>query len=189
MKKCIVFVLFFLSLTTGCKQEVSPKDIKGEDILLYSGSVDGGTWEIRYKKDVVDGITTEVVNYILTNTSTGQRLGVAVNREGTSTLNSVYKFGIMAGRKSEPFPNGFFDKYEISLGQSNLYLSNAVSTPAQDGAEYQFIVIGGITHSNLQSLKAATLITARLRNSSDESRITTILVHPNFQKALIAKFQ
>lgn len=190
MKKILLIVLSAL-LIMGCKQEVSNKDTNpsSEDSILYSGTVEGGSWEIRYKKDVVEGITTEVVNYILTNTSTGERRGVAVNREGTSTLNSVYKFGIMAGKKSEPFPNGFFNEYEISLGQSNLSLSNAVSAPAQDGTEYQFIIIGGITHSNLQSLKAATLITVELRHNSEESRTATIPVHPNFQKALLSKFQ
>lgn len=179
-------------LLAGCAQQSGDNNGGGRgpgavDQLLYSEQADGATYEIRYKKDEADGITTEVVNYILTDTQTGRRVGLAVNKEGTSPSNSVYRLGIMAGRKTDPFPNSYWDRYTISLGQDNLYLDNAMSTPSEEGGEYRFLLVGGISRSDLQKLKEATLITVQLISSTNPERTISIPVVPNFQKALLAK--
>lgn len=184
----ILSVLLGAFLLAGCAQQSGDnKDSGAVDQLLYSEQSDGATYEIRYKKDVADGITAEVVNYILTDPQTGRRVGLAVNKEGTSPSNSVYRLGIMAGRKTDPFPNSYWDRYTISLGQDNLYLDNAMSTPSEEGGEYRFLLVGGISRSDLQKLKEATLITVQLISSTNPERTMSIPVVPNFQKALLAK--
>lgn len=155
--------------------------------LLYSGTIEGGQWEIRYKKEVKDGITSEVVNYILTENATGKRVGIAVNTQSTSESNSVYKFAIMAARKTEAFPSLFWDRYVINLGQSSMLLDNTIATPGEEEDYYLFVMMGGIDRYDLQSLKEATSISVELNNTTDESRKTTIPVHPNFQRALLSK--
>ena len=40
-----------------------------------------------------------MVNYIITETTSGEKMGIAVNKTGTSQVNSVYKFGIMGEEK------------------------------------------------------------------------------------------
>lgn len=187
MKRILVVMMAAL-LLAGCAQQADDKkEPASVDQLLHSGTVSGGTWEIRYKKDVADGVTTEVVNYTLTEAATGKKVGIAVNKAGTSETNSVYKFGIMAGRKTEPFTNGFWDGYTISLGQEYMLLDNAVSGPAETGGEYRFTVVGGMSPADLQRLKSATLITVELISSSNPERKTTIPVAPQFQQALLAK--
>lgn len=114
-------------------------------------------------------------------------MGIAVNKTGTSQVNSVYKFGIMAGRKTESFPNLYWDSYIISLGQDTMLMDNALATPATEGEYQVYVIAGGISHSKLQQLKAATLITVELKNTNDSDRNTSIPVHPNFQRALLAR--
>ena len=188
MKKIVS--LFFVMLLVFSSCQMDPKEEakkQNNDEVLYSGAIDGGTWEIRYTKHEKDGIISEVVNYILTESSTGKKVGIAVNKEGTSEDNSVYKFAIMAGRKSEPFTSEFWDRYSINLGQSSMLMNNAVSTPGQEDDYYLFVMVGGINRDKLQQLKAATAISVELQSTTDESRITRIPVHPNFQKALLSK--
>lgn len=127
MKRILVVMMAAL-LLAGCAQQADDKkEPASVDQLLHSGTVSGGTWEIRYKKDVADGVTTEVVNYTLTEAATGKKVGIAVNKAGTSETNSVYKFGIMAGRKTEPFPwQGRSPSRKPSQGKGPLYLHSSV---------------------------------------------------------------
>lgn len=180
--------LFFVLLFSSCEME-SKEEAKNpnQDTLLYSGTVEGGKWEIYYKKEVKDGITSEVVNYILTENATGKRVGIAVNKQSTSESNSVYKFAIMAARKTEAFPSLFWDRYVINLGQSSMLLDNTIATPGEEEDYYLFVMMGGIDRYDLQSLKEATSISVELNNTTDESRKTTILVHSDFQRALLAR--
>lgn len=188
MKKIISLFFVMLLVFSSCQME--PKEEAknpNQDTLLYSGTVEGGKWEIHYKKEVKDGITSEVVNYVLTESTTGKKVGIAVNKQSTSESNSVYKFAIMAARKNEAFPSLFWDRYIINLGQSTMLLDNAVSTPGEEDGYYMFMMVGGIDRYDLQSLKEATSISVELNNTTDESRKTTIPVHPDFQRALLAR--
>ena len=188
MKKILSLFFVILLVFSGCQME--PKEEAknpNQDTLLYSGTIEGGQWEIRYKKEVKDGITSEVVNYILTENATGKRVGIAVNKQSTSESNSVYKFAIMAARKTEAFPSLFWDRYVINLGQSSMLLDNTIATPGEEEDYYLFVMMGGIDHGKLQSLKEATAISVELQSTTDGARKTTIPVHPNFQRALLSK--
>lgn len=185
-----ILSLFFVMLLVFSSCQMEPKEEEknpNQDTLLYSGTVEGGKWEICYEKEVKDGITSEVVNYILTENATGKRVGIAVNKQSTSESNSVYKFAIMAARKTEAFPSLFWDRYVINLGQSSMLLDNTIATPGEEEDYYMFMMVGGIDHDKLQSLKEATLITVELISSTNPERTTQIPVVPNFQKALLAK--
>lgn len=188
MKKILSLFFVILLVFSGCQME--PKEEAknpNQDTLLYSGTIEGGKWEICYKKEVKDGITSEVVNYILTENATGKRVGIAVNKQSTSESNSIYKFAIMAARKTEAFPSLFWDRYVINLGQSSMLLDNTIAIPGEEDGYYMFMMVGGIDRHDLQSLKEATSISVELNNTTDESRKTTIPVHPNFQRALLSK--
>lgn len=82
MKKILSLFFVILLVFSGCQME--PKEEAknpNQDTLLYSGTIEGGQWEIRYEKEVKDGITSEVVNYILTENATGKRVGLpSINR-------------------------------------------------------------------------------------------------------------
>ena len=189
MKKIVSLFFVLVCVFSACKMDTEDdKTPQNEDVVLYSREITENTkYEIRYQKEVNDGITSEVVNYIITETTSGKKMGIAVNKTGTSQVNSVYKFGIMAGRKTESFPNLYWDSYIISLGQDTLLMDNDLATPATEGEYQVYVIAGGISHSKLQQLKAATLITVELKNTNDSSRNTSIPVHPNFQRALLSK--
>lgn len=190
MKKIVSLFFVMLLVFSGCQMEPKEEAKKtNDDTLLYTGTIEGGQWEIRYQKEVEDGITSEVVNYVLTDSATGRKVGIAVNKQSTSESNSVYKFAIMAARKTEAFPSLFWDRYVINLGQSSMLLDNTIATPGEEEDYYLFVMMGGIDHGKLQSLKEATAISVELQSTTDGARKTTIPVHPNFQRALLSKMQ
>ena len=183
----ILIVLLGLFLLAGCAQQSGDnKETGAVDQLLYSEQDDGAAYEIRYKKDWQTA--SNGGGEIHPDRHPDRKKGGAGCEQGRNlTLQQRVPVGIMAGRKTEAFPNSYWDRYTISLGQDNLYLDNAMSTPSEEGDEYRFLLVGGISRSDLQKLKEATLITVQLISSTNPERTTKMPVVPNFQKALLAK--
>ena len=59
MKKIVSLFFVMLLVFASCQMEQKEEAKKTNDnTLLYSGTIEGGQWEIRYQKEVKDGITS-----------------------------------------------------------------------------------------------------------------------------------
>lgn len=117
------------------------------------------------------------------------KIGFAVAKMASGN-NVMYKGVIMAARSGQPFQYEYWTQYRISLGQSYVSMSDAVSypdtDPNADTGLYSFMIIGSFDEYDVEKLKNATAITIQLKHKSDSSRNTTIPVMPQFQQALFA---
>lgn len=75
MKKILSLFFVLVCVFSACKMDTEDdKTPQKEDVVLYSGEITENTkYEIRYQKEVNDGITSEVVNYIITETTSGEK--------------------------------------------------------------------------------------------------------------------
>ena len=160
--------------------------------VISSGVIeDVGTWEIRRTVSTEERITTNAIAYTLTDTTGTKKTGFAVAKM-MSGDNAMYKGAIMAARSDQPFEDEYWTQYSISLGQSNVLLSDALSyaetEPSADTGLYSFMIMGGFSEYDVEKLKNATAINIELQNELDSSRYTVISVMPQFQQALFTYF-
>lgn len=158
--------------------------------IISSGIIeDVGTWEIRRTVSTEEGIKANAIAYTLTDTTGTMKMGFAVAKMASGN-NVMYKGVIMAARSGQPFQYEYWTQYRISLGQSYVSMSDAVSypdtEPSADTGLYSFMIIGSFDEYDVEKLKNATAITIQLKHKSDSSRDTTIPVMPQFQQALFA---
>lgn len=193
----LLAALMAAAVLAGCDQPVGSNgggtnEEQDGVIVINSGVIpDVGTWEIRRTVSTEEGIKANAIAYTLTDTTGTMKMGFAVAKMASGD-NAMYKGVIMAARSGQPFEDEYWTQYSISLGQSYVSMSDAVSypdtEPSADTGLYSFMIIGSFDEYDIEKLKNATVITIQLKNELDDSRLTTIPVMPQFQQALFTYF-
>ena len=193
----LLAALMAAAVFAGCDQPAGSNKGGGNESqdgasVISSGVIeDVGTWEIRRTVSTEERITTNAIAYTLTDTTGTKKTGFAVAKM-MSGDNAMYKGAIMAARSDQPFEDEYWTQYSISLGQSNVLLSDALSyaetEPSADTGLYSFMIMGGFSEYDVEKLKNATAINIELQNELDSSRYTVISVMPQFQQALFTYF-
>ena len=195
MKKsqtCLTLFLgsLFLICLTGCANPVKQKENEAGNNgvkTLWEKTESGCTQKVNLKETVENGIKTKALTYTLQEDSTARRVGFGILKI-ESNNNVVYKGSIMAGRKTEPFPQGFWTNYKISCGQSYITMANTIGGPDKEDEYFEYIVLGGISELQLAAIKNANLITVSLLNPDNTSRNTSFNCDYNFIINLIKYF-
>ena len=91
----------------------------------------------------------------------------------------------MAQRESAEFSTNFWSSHQINIGNSNIYLNQAISTPLAENGKYQFLITGGLNTTNINKLMNATLITVGLLNTDNPQVNTIFVLPPKFQLAIL----
>ena len=181
MKKHLL-ILFTSFLVFGCAPETNTES-ENPKIIVSETNADGSTYEIRVTDETSGDISETGVYYTFTFTD-GRKLGFAVIKQNSKN-GSIYKGIIMAQRESGEFPANFWTEYKINIGDSNIYLNQAISTPLSENGKFQFLITGGLDTTNINKLMNATLISIGLYNT-DNPQVNTIFVLPQkFQLAIL----
>ena len=181
MKK-ILFILFTSLLFFGCAPENNTES-ENPKIIVSETNADGSSYEIRVADETSGDISETGVSYTFTFTD-GRKLGFAVVKQNSKN-GSIYKGIIMAQRESGEFSTGFWNSHKINIGNSNIYLNQAISTPLAENGKFQFLITGGLNIIDINKLMNATLISICLLNT-DNPEVNTIFVLPQkFQLAIL----
>ena len=181
MKK-ILFILFTSLLFFGCAPENSTES-ENPKIIVSATNEDGSSYEVKVADETSGDISETGVVYTYTATD-GRKLGFAVVKQNSKN-GSIYKGIIMAQRESGEFPTDFWTSHKINIGNSNIYLNQAISTPLSKNGKYQFFVTGGLNIIDINKLMNSTLISICLLNT-DNPEVNTIFVLPaKFQLAIL----
>lgn len=181
MKKILLF-LFTSLIFFGCAPEKNTES-ENSKIIVSETNDDGSSYDIRVTEETSGDLTETGVAYSFTSTD-GRKLGFAVIKQNSKN-GSIYKAIIMAQRESAEFPSGFWSSYKINIGNSNIYLNQAISTPMEENGKYQFLITGGLDPIDINKLTNATLISVGLLNA-ENSQVNTIFVIPaKFQLAIL----
>ena len=181
MKK-ILFILFTSLLFFGCAPENSTES-ENPKIIVSETNADGSSYEVKVADETSGDISETGVSYTFTFTD-GRKLGFAVIKQNSKN-GSIYKGIIMAQRESGEFSTDFWTSYKINIGNSNIYLNQAISTPLAENGKFQFLITGGLDTTDINNLMNATLITVGLFNT-DNPEVNAILVLPQkFQLAIL----
>ena len=181
MKK-LLLILFTSFLVFGCAPENNTES-ENPKIIVSETNADGSTYEIKVADETSGDISETGVSYTFTFTD-GRKLGFAVIKQNSKN-GSIYKGMIMAQRESGEFSTDFWTSYKINIGNSNIYLNQAISSPLEENGKYQFFVTGGLDSMDINKLMNATLITVCLLNT-DNPEVNAILVLPQkFQLAIL----
>ena len=181
MKK-ILLILFSSLLVFGCAPENNTES-ENPKIIVSGTNADGSSYEVKVADETSGDISENGVSYTHTFTD-GRKLGFAVVKQNSKN-GSIYKGIIMAQRESGEFPTDFWTSYKINIGNSNIYLNQAISTPLAENGKYQFLITGGLATTDINKLMNATLISIGLFNT-DNPEVNTIFVLPaKFQLAIL----
>lgn len=181
MKK-ILFILFTSLLVFGCAPENNTES-ENTKIIVSETNDDGSSYEIRVTDETSGDISQTGVAYSFTSTD-GRKLGFAVIKQNSKN-GSVYKSIIMAQRESAEFPSNFWTSHKINIGNSNIYLNQAISTPLAENGKYQFLITGGLDTTDINRLMNATLISVGLFNADNPQVNTIFVIPPKFQLAIL----
>lgn len=181
MKK-IILLLFTSLFIFGCAPENNTES-ENPKIIVSETNADGSSYEVKVTDETSGDISENGVVYTFTFTD-GRKLGFAVIKQNSKN-GSIYKGIIMAQRESGEFSTDFWTSYKINIGDSNIYLNQAISTPLSENGKYQFFVTGGLNIIDINKLMNATLISIGLLNT-DNPEVNTIFVLPQkFQLAIL----
>lgn len=181
MKK-LFLILFTSLLFFGCAPENSTES-ENPKIIVSGTNADGSSYEVKVADETSGDISETGVSYTFTFTD-GRKLGFAVVKQNSKN-GSIYKGIIMAQRESGEFPTDFWTSYKINIGNSNIYLNQAISAPLAENGKFQFLITGGLDTTDINKLMNATLIKVCLLNT-DNPEVNAILVLPQkFQLAIL----
>ena len=181
MKK-ILFILFTSLLVFGCAPENSTES-ENPKIIVSATNADGSSYEVKVADETSGDISETGVSYTYTFTD-GRKLGFAVIKQNSKN-GSIYKGIIMAQRESGEFSTDFWTSYKINIGNSNIYLNQAITTALAENGKFQFLITGGLNIIDINKLMNATLISIGLFNT-DNPEVNAILVLPQkFQLAIL----
>ena len=181
MKK-IFLILFTSLLFFGCAPENNTES-ENPKIIVSETNADGSSYEIRVTDETSGDIEQTGVFYSFTATDE-RKLGFAVIKQNSKN-GSIYKAIIMAQRESTEFPSNFWNEHKINIGNSNIYLNQAISSPLAENGKFQFLITGGLKILDINKLMNATLISIGLLNT-DNPEVNTIFVLPQkFQLAIL----
>lgn len=181
MKK-ILFILFTSLLVFGCAPENNTES-ENTKIIVSETNADGSTYEIKVANETSGDISETGVSYTYTFTD-GRKLGFAVIKQNSKN-GSIYKGIIMAQRESGEFSTNFWTSHKINIGNSNIYLNQAISTPLAENGKYQFLITGGLDTTDINRLMNATLISVGLFNADNPQVNTIFVIPPKFQLAIL----
>lgn len=181
MKK-IILLLFTSLFIFGCAPENNTES-ENPKIIVSETNADGSSYEVKVTDETSGDISENGVVYTFTFTD-GRKLGFAVIKQNSKN-GSIYKGIIMAQRESGEFSTDFWTSYKINIGNSNIYLNQAISTPLAENGKFQFLITGGLNIVDINNLMNATLISIGLLNK-DNPEVNTIFVLPQkFQLAIL----
>lgn len=192
----ILFVLFAATalVWSGCQHNPpasggGSKDEAGKTVL--ESARDGiKSYKIMLVKDSEDGITSTTLKYLFRDPSSGYaNLGFAVMKFDAGNDKTIYKAGILITRKNEPFSDDFFNRYEITAGTKDIYLTSAIrgAETDKDGI-HNFLVGGGLDQDSLQSIKDANYLTVSLLHTDHPERKVTMLLPEKFPLYVLKYF-
>jgi hypothetical protein len=178
-------ILFFLFvLLVSCSQpSTTSTEKEAEKIIACENYEDGSSYEIKFVKDTSGNVEQTGIAYSY-SFADGRKVGFAISKQ-TSKNGSIYKAIIMAQRTTSAFSSDFWNSYEINIGNTNVYLSQPISTPMAENSNYQFLITGGLSASAIERLTNATLIYVDLINSTNPQVNTRIVIPGRFQLALL----
>lgn len=186
MKKFFIILSIFLTIgiLVGCKNSTDDDD---SEELLWQNKENGFTEKIILKTTFEDGISNQSLTYSIQEDVSGKVFGFGILRM-KSENSIIYKAIILARRKSESFPDSYWNRYQISLGQKTLSLSNALSDNDYEDDFYEFMIVGGVSDYGLNELKQANELNISLTNTDFEERYTSIDIDYEFILNLIKYF-
>ena len=193
MKKHRLFLLLIICigcLLVGCSNpsnSTGGSSSENDGEILWEKSENGYTEKIKLLETSEDGIQTKAITYTILEDATEKGVGFGILKI-ESNNNIVYKGAIIARRKTAAFPSGFWTHYKISCGQNRITMSDAVCAPDEEDGYYEYIVLGGISETQLTALKNANQLVISLLNPSDSTRNTTFACDYNFITNLIKYF-
>ena len=181
MKKILLILLASL-FVFGCAPENNTES-ENPKIIVSETNADGSSYEVKVTDETSGDISESGVSCTFTFTD-GRKLGFAVIKQNSKN-GSIYKGIIMAQRESGEFPTDFWTSYKINIGNSNIYLNQAISSPLAKNGKFQFLITGGLNILDINKLMNATLISIGLLNT-DNPEVNTIFVLPQkFQLAIL----
>ena len=191
MKKYKPGFLLFMMVSIfliGCSNAADQNNNDDSNVrTLWENTEGSNSQKVNLKETEKDGIKTKALTYTLQENSTNRRVGFGILKI-ESNNNVVYKGVIMAGRKTGAFSSDFWTNYRISCGQSNITMANAVGSLDKEDDYYEYIVMGGISENQLNTLKNANVLSISLQNPNNSERNTQFICDPNFIINLIRYF-
>lgn len=183
MKKILFFLFLFMLLVSCSQPSTTSTEKEAGKTIAQENYENGSSYEIKFVKDTSGNVEQTGIGYSY-SFADGRKVGFAITKQ-TSKNGSIYKAIIMAQRTTSAFSSGFWDSYKINIGNTNVYLSQPISTPMAENGNYQFLIIGGLSASDIETLTNATLICIDLLNSTNPQVNTKFVIPNRFQLALL----
>lgn len=191
----ILLALLLSGLILGCSNAANNDDKnsgndKNNDVtekILWEETLNGYKEKVLLSEVTKDDIKTKSLAYSIIEEASGKGLGFGISKI-ESNGNRIYKGFIAAKKTTEAFEESFWNQYKISCGQSTIIMSNAISGPNKEDEDFEFMIMGGLSESQIEALKNANELVITLQNSDNSNRNTTFACDYTFVINLIKHF-